>query len=158
VKRILVLMIAAVLIHSGTDNAFAGFREAFSALANHDYAKAYKEFKILADRGDAASQYNLGVMCKNGKGVPQDYTEAFKWYHMAADQGHIRAQFNVASMYHEGQGVKQDYVRAYMWAHLAGMHGDAGALKLQEAVARQLTPSQLAEAQRMAREWKPATK
>ena len=152
------IMIAAATIHSGAGSAFAGEREAFSALANHDYARAFKEFKILADQGDARSQFNLAVMCKNGKGVPQDYTEAFKWFRMAAEQGHVRAQSNVARMYYDGQGVPKDYVRAYMWANLAGNQGDAAALKLQETVAQSLTPAQLAEAQQMAREWKPKTK
>jgi TPR repeat protein len=151
-------MIAAATILSGACSAFAAPNKAFSALANHDYATAYKEFKILADQGDAPSQYNLAVMCKNGKGMPPNYTEAFKWYRMAADQGHVKAQFNVARMYYEGQGVKQDYLLASMWAELAGMHGDAEALKLKDTVAHLITPAQLAEAQRMAREWKPATK
>jgi len=156
--RFLVLMIAAATLHSGAGSAFASPNKAFSALANHDYATAYKEFKILADQGDAHAQYNLAVMCKNGKGMPPNYTEAFKWYRMAADQGHVKAQFNVARMYYEGQGVKQDYMLAFMWAKLAEMHGDAEALKLQEALAKSITPAQLAEAQQKAREWKPATR
>jgi hypothetical protein len=90
--------------------------------------------------------------------MPPNYTEAFKWYHLAAEQGHVGAQFNVAQMYLEGQGVKQDYLLAAMWADLAGMHGDAEALKLKDTIAQKITPAQRAEAEKMAREWKPATK
>jgi len=157
-KHIIIFMIAATTILSGAVSAFAGEREAFSALAGHKYEKAFKEFKAMADKGDARSQYNLAVMCKNGKGVPQDYAEAFKWYQMAAEQGHVGAQFNVATMYYSGQGVTKDYVRAYMWAGLAGVEGNTGAQELKETVAKQLTPAQLAEAQQMVRDWKPKTK
>jgi TPR repeat protein len=150
-------MIVAVTFLSGAGSAFA-VNKALSSLVNHDYVTAYKEFKIVADQGDAPAQFNLGIMCKNGKGVPQDYTEAFKWFHMAADQGHVRAQYNVARMYYEGQGVKQDYVLAYMWADLAGVRGDAIAQKLQETIAALITPAQFAEAKKMALEWKPKTK
>jgi uncharacterized protein len=157
-KRILILMVAAATIFSGAFSASAFVNKAFSALARHDYATAFKEFKILADQGDVAAQYNLGVMCKNGKGVPQDYAEAFKWFHMAAEQGHVRAQSHIAAMYYEGQGVVKDFVMAHMWADLAGMRGDSGALKLKETVSRLLTPAQLADAQQMAREWKSKKK
>jgi uncharacterized protein len=156
-RRIIILTIAAVTFLSGAGSALA-VNKAFSSLANHDYVNAFKEFKIMADQGDAPAQYNLGVMCKNGKGVPQSFTEAFKWYHLAADRGHVKAQFNVARMYYEGQGVKQDYILAHMWANLAGMHGDANALKLQETIAALLTPAQLAKAQQMAHEWKSIAK
>lgn len=150
-------MIVAVTFLSGAGSAFA-VNKALSSLVNHDYATAYKEFKIAADQGDAPAQYNLGVMCKNGTGMPVDYAAAFRWFHLAADQGHVRAQYNVARMYYEGQGVKQDYVFAYMWADLAGVRGDAIAQKLQETIAALITPAQRAEAKKMAHEWKPKIK
>jgi uncharacterized protein len=156
-RHILVLMIAAVTFLSVAVSAFA-VNKALSSLVNHDYATAYKEFKIVADKGDAPAQYNLGVMCKNGAGMPVDYAAAFKWFHLAADQGHVRAQSNVARMYYEGQGVKQDYVLAYMWANLAGNQGDAASLKLREKVAALISPAQLAAAKKMAHEWKPKMK
>jgi len=42
-----------------------------------------------------------------------------------------------------------------MWFNLAGAHGDAGAVSLRDTVARRMTPDQIAEAQRLAREWNP---
>jgi TPR repeat protein len=58
-------------------------------------------------------------------------------------------------MYAEGQGVPQDNVQAYMWFTLAGTAGDAANLKNRDLIAAKMTPDQIAEAQRLAREWKP---
>jgi TPR repeat protein len=151
-------MLAVATLLAMTDRSAHAVNKALSSLVNHDYATAYKEFKIQADQGDAPAQYNLGVMCKNGKGMPPNFTEAFKWFHLAAAQGHVRAQSNLAMLYASGQGVKQDYVQAYMWAELAGKQGDAASLKLKDKLEKSLTPAQLAEAQQLARAWKPAAK
>ena len=123
-----------------------------------DYAEAMKWFRKAADQGDSAAQYNLGVMYANGEGVPQDYAEALKWYRKAADQGHARAQHNLGVMYRDGQGVPQDYVRAHMWFNLAATKGDKDAVKNRDIAAAKMTPAQIAEAQKLAREWKPTTK
>ncbi|HEY4745274.1 MAG TPA: tetratricopeptide repeat protein [Desulfuromonadaceae bacterium] len=152
------IMIVAISIHLGASISIAGVDEAFSALANRDYAKALNEFKILADQGNAAAQYNLAVMNKNGKGVPQNYVEAAKWFRMAADQGHVRAQYNMAMMCFKGQGVPQDYLLAHMWANLAARQGYAEAQSIQDAAAKAMTPAQIAEAQRMANDWHPSRK
>jgi len=86
-------------------------------------------------------------MYKKGKGVPQDFAEAMKWYRLAADQGNASAQNNLGRMFFQGQGVLRNYVRAYMWASLAAAQG----LEIME---KEMTPAQLVEAQRLAREWK----
>ncbi len=57
-----------------------------------------------ASQGNAAAQYNLGVMYANGRGVPQDYVQAMKWYRLAADQGDAKAQFNLAAILYERRG------------------------------------------------------
>ena len=59
-------------------------------------------------------------------------------------------------MYAEGRGVAQDYVQAHMWFYLAAAQGDAKALKNRDSIAAKMTSAQIAEAQRLAREWKPA--
>ncbi len=58
-------------------------------------------------------------------------------------------------MYAKGQGVPQDYVLAHMWFNLAGAQGDKKARKDRDLAASHMTPDQIAEAQRLAREWKP---
>ncbi len=63
-------------------------------------------------------------------------------------------------MYEQGQGVPQDYVQAHMWFNLAASRSPPGAdhakaVKNRDILAAKMTPAQIAEAQRMAREWKP---
>jgi TPR repeat protein len=55
----------------------------------------------------AAAQYNLGIMYRNGRGVPKNDSEAVKWYRKAADQGHSGAQYNLVFMYAYGEGVPE---------------------------------------------------
>ena len=108
-----------------------------------------------ADQGFADAQYNLGIMYANGRGIPQDYVQAHKWLNLAADQGYATAQFNLGFMYAQGRGVPQDYVQAHMWLNLAAVNGDADAINNLDFVAAKMTPAQIAEAQKMAAEWKP---
>ena len=55
-------------------------------------------------------------------------------------------------MYGKGLGVPQDYVRAHMWINLSASAGDEDAIKNRDTVAKQMTPSQIEEAQKLARE------
>jgi TPR repeat protein len=62
-------------------------------------------------------------------------------------------------MYDQGRGVPQDYVESHMWYHLAASRASSDHQKrfadARDQVARKMTPEQIAEAQRRAREWKP---
>ena len=75
----------------------------------------------------------------------------------AAEQGYSDAQYKLGLMYYEGQGVSEDYVEAYKWFSLAAAQGHANAAKIRGFVANEMTPAQIAEAQKLAREWKPKT-
>ena len=75
------------------------------------------------------------------------------WYRRAAEQGEVAAQSNLGGMYGAGDGVAQDYILAHMWYNLAGAGGHEHAAKLRDAVAALMTPAQIADAQRVAREW-----
>ncbi len=120
-----------------------------------NYKEAAKWYRLAAEQGEAEAQFILGTMYGTGQGVPQDYKEAVRWYRLAADQGHPHAQFSLGTMYGKGQGVPQDYVQAH---NLAGSTGDADGVKERDGIANKMTPSQIAEAQRLAREWKPTTR
>jgi len=61
-----------------------------------DLDKAVPSCRHLADQGDAAAQYNLGLLYAGGLGVPQDNTAAIGWLRKAAEQGLLDAQFSVA--------------------------------------------------------------
>ncbi len=89
-----------------------------------------------------------------------DYVEAVKWYRLAAWQGHAGAQNNLGVMYSQGQGVPLDDVLSYMWFNLAASRFPPGkdrdkALKGLDLVATLMTSAQIAEAQELAREWRP---
>ena len=124
-----------------------------------DYKEAAKWYRKAAEQGIPEAQYNLGFKYANGQGVPQDYAEAVKWYRRAAEQGFPEAQSDLGGMYYNGQGVPQDHILAHMWVNLAvsrftESEGEQ-AVKNRDFVASKMTPAQIAEAERLAREWKP---
>ncbi len=149
-----------------------------------DYVQAAKWWRLAAEQGSCMSQYNLGVLYDRGEGVPRDAVKAAIWYHLAANQGVINAQYNLGVMYAKGQGVPQDYVLAYKWFSLSAaghqtleipsnlsekqkffrdvfnasqMQCIQEATKRRDALAERMTPAQIAEAQKLVREWKPTT-
>ncbi len=143
-----------------TAPVWAGWDEGVAAYKRGDYATALREFRPLAERGDAKAQYGLGVMYLNGQGVPQDSAEVVKWHRKAAEQGHAVAQNNLGVMYGKGHGVPQDYVQAHMWFDLAASRFPPGegrdiAVKNRDIAAEKMTPAQISEAQKLARGWRP---
>jgi len=124
-----------------------------------DYKKALKIFKPLAEQGSAAAQFNLGNMYLYGEGVPQDYADAVKWYRIAAEQGDAEAQAMLGIMYLNGEGVPQDNVQALKWFNLSGSRSQGKdhdyAVDRRIVTEKKMTPTQVAEAQKLAREWKP---
>ena len=137
--------------------AIAGPREdAYAAYNRQDYATTVRLLKPLADQGDAAAQTLLGSMYADGQGVPKDDAQAVKWYRLAADQGDAAAQANLGGMYANGQGVPRDYVLAYMWSNLGAARGNEPARKNRDdIIAPRMTLTDISEAQRLSREWKP---
>jgi TPR repeat protein len=119
---------------------------------NHSAAMSW--YRKAADQGYATAQYNLGTMYDRGNGVPQDYAAAVSWYRKAAEQGHADGQSQLGFMYSVGQGVPEDYVLAHMWLNLAATSGNKRAAKSRQMVEGRMTPRQVAEAQKLAREWK----
>ena len=186
----------AVVLSIGclTVPAWADYKAGEDAYHRGDFATAFREWRPLAEQGDALAQYNLGVLYRKGRGVPQDdvqarqwyekaaaqgqakaqynlgtlflngggvpkdYQQALRWFRMAADQGEAVAQTKIGIMYDDGQGVPHDVVQAHKWYNLAATNGDKPAAELRDALAKQMTPAQIAEAQQLAREWKPKGK
>ena len=120
-----------------------------------NYAVAAAWYRKAADQGNGTAQLNLGNKYFKGEGVSQNYAAAAAWYRKAADKGASDAQYNLGNMYFKGQGVPQDYGHAHMWFNLAAAQNNANAIKNRDIVAKQMTPVQIAEAQKLAREWKP---
>jgi TPR repeat protein len=127
-----------------------------------DDNEAVKWFRRAADQDDVVGNFYLGVMFAEGRGVAQDYAEAAKWYRLAANLGDAQAQYNLGLAYAKGEGILQDKVRAHMWFNLAAARFRASdarsrdaAVRNRDLVAGNMTPEQLAEAQKLARDWKP---
>ena len=78
------------------------FEDGLAAAQAGVFAKARELWLIEAEKGDASAQDNLGIMYKNGQGVPQDDKEAVKWYRMAAEQEDARAQTTLGVRYFNG--------------------------------------------------------
>ncbi len=90
--------------------------------------------------------YGLGV------GAPRDYVKAILWYRRAAYAGEVRAQSNLGWMYGTGRGVPQDYVQAWAWYSISAAGGQETARKNRDIVEARLSPSQLEQAQNLARD------
>jgi TPR repeat protein len=87
----------------------------------------FEEMFESASQGNAGAQFNIGLMYRNGDGVPQDYAEAMKWHRLAADQGDANAQNSLGAMYDSGEGVPEDAAEAVKWYRLAADQGHATA-------------------------------
>ena len=107
------------------------------AYRRQDYASALKEWRPLAQQGDADAQYNFGVMYERGEGIAKDEAEAVRWYTQAAAQGNADAQYNLGIMYSQGRGVAKDEAEAVRWYRKAAAQGDAGAQKNLDLLAAQ---------------------
>ena len=116
-----------VLLLTGHGLACAGLEEGAAAYRQADYATAAREFRALADEGNADAQNELARLYRKGQGVPQDYTEAVHLYNMAAQQGNSTAQNNLGMMYRKGLGVRQDDTTARMWFSYAAKQGNNSA-------------------------------
>jgi len=125
-----------------------------------DTAEAEKWYRKAADQGDALAQRYLGAsflrLILNGDGAPLNYAEAVKWLRLAANQGEPAAQALLGLMYTKGNmGVLQDYVLGYMWFNLAAAQNEENAAEARDKTASLMTPAQIPQAQKLAREWKP---
>ena len=118
--RSLALITAILTIPQGV---LADLDSASQALANGDYNTAAREFRTLANEGDAKAQANLGYMYYVGEGVQQNYEEAVNWYRKAAVQGDPDAQYNLAVAYAFGEGITQDFTEAATWYRRAAEQG-----------------------------------
>ncbi len=131
-----------------------------SALANAQPPSDRPPLKERAAAGDPEAQFSLGKNYEAGRsGLKQDYAEAASWYRKAADQGNVYAQASLGILYHSGKGLPHDDVQSEMWLTISAEHAPKDdrdtIVEMRDSVAAHLTPQQLVEAQKDAREWKP---
>jgi hypothetical protein len=114
-----------------------------------DYKEAIRWYKLAAEQGNAAGQYSLGYAYQHGHEVLQDYKEAIRWYKLAAEQDYSPAQYGLGKI----NEVLQEYTTSHKWYNIAGANGFERALKSRDIVEEEMTPTQIIEAQRLAKEW-----
>ena len=118
-----------------------------------DYAEAVVWWRRAAEQGHVFAQLIVAHFYRQGRGVAQDAAEAIVWYRRVAEQGNVIGQYKLAAMYAKGEGVPRNYTLAHMWFDLAGAGGNEEARERRDKIAEQMTPAQIAEAQRLAGEW-----
>jgi len=123
------VVLAFLVLYFSVVPAFADdqFDAGWPAFKNKDYQLALKVWKPLADRGNVAAQFQLGLMYRDGIGVQQDQTQSLKWFEWAADNQYPAAQVLVGTMYEHGTGVEKNAGKAAGWFQKAAEHGNAEA-------------------------------
>ena len=103
----------------------AGAADLDSQMTPEQAKKVLATTQPRAEAGDAAAQYNLGVLYDRGLGVEQDYAKARSWYEKAAKQRYGRAEHNLGIMYEAGKGVDKNAAKAAHWFRRGADDGQA---------------------------------
>jgi hypothetical protein len=85
--------------------------------------------------------------------MEHDYEKAIRIWRQLADQGNDKGMSALASLYFFGVHRERDLVRALKWSGLSVWHSKWPSVGFRDAIAKQMTSAQIAEAQRLAREW-----
>ena len=102
-------------------------------------------------QGNAKAQYGLGKCYFRGEGLQRNYSAAVVWFRRAAEQGLADAQNDLGVMYADGKGVPKDLTLAYS---LAMPHGNPKSIEFRKALAADMKPAQIADAERLVRDWR----
>jgi len=113
-----------------------------------DLKQAVQWFRFGAEQGLAAAQNNLGVRYYKGEGITTNFTEAVNWYRKASEQRLPDAFVNLGICYVDGRGVPRDKIKAYIYFDAAAAQGDTYAPQIRQFLEKQMTPREIAEAQR----------
>lgn len=114
----------------------------------------------LARAGDPEAQFQLGKAYCCGDGPGKHSTTALSWLCKAAKQDHAGAQYEMGRYYalrtdsYYSTSQPQARIYAYMWYSLAAVGGWPLAAAERDALARDMSRRELAEAQSHIREWR----
>lgn len=136
---------------------WADYQAALAAYRKGQYERALNGFRPLAETGHLDAQFRLGGMYRRGEAVATNLAQAANWYRRAAERGHGRAQGALGTMYAEGCGLPRDLVKAYMWFALSAQdrQGWEDADLAKTLISGAMTRQQIAEAERLVREFSP---
>ena len=121
--RIVAIVLLLTVQSAGAVDFWAGSAYYFRG----DFAAALREWRPLAEQGDAQAQFYLGIMHTNGEGVPEDDRQAAYWFQKSARQGHSQSQYRLGILYANGAGVPEDAPQAVYWFRKSAEQGDARA-------------------------------
>ncbi len=136
-----------------------------------DYEKVIKLIQKKAEQGNESARFELAGMYLHGDIlaapsdnpllINQDYQQAIRWYLKLAERGGSfahSAQRQLGRIYSKGEGVPQNYIEAYKWLILAALEPDESLAKhyveARDALRLKMSPQQVAEAQKLAKEFK----
>lgn len=88
----------------------------------------FSALENCAKKGDYFSQYNLGVMYRDGINVAKDSNKAFHWLTLSAKQGFDKAELNLGQLYELGIGTKINPQLAFEWTYKAATQGELTAV------------------------------
>ncbi len=142
------IALGVMLLAPSVMAAGSGIDDAFRAYRQKDYKTAFAIAQPLAAKNNTDAQWLLGVLYRDGAGVPVNFRAALSSFIVAAEQGHPQAQFDLGGMYLLGQGVPSNRFEAYVWFSLALGSGVGEARELVEKV---LPPNMTSEELRAAR-------
>ncbi len=127
-RSLLPAFVAAFVVVLGLSvPALADFAAGEAAYKRGDYEATLREWRPLAEQGDAQAQFYLGDMYTRGLGVAKDDAQAFHWYRKAAEQGVALAQHFLGVLYINGQGIAKDDAEAARWYRQSAEQGFARA-------------------------------
>ncbi len=121
---------------------------ACNVFTNH--AEAERWFEKSAQAGNIHAEPRVGDFYRDGDGVPQNYALAVEWYRKAANHFESTGVTDLGEMYEKGRGVPRDYVEAYKWYDISFKAGSYAGMQNRERLAGSMTPSQIAQAEKMA--------
>lgn len=142
VKYFLAICVAVAIFYGSaqmSDAKAADFADGVAAYHAEDYETAYKIWLPLAEEGDNAAQYNVGILYQFGLGVAQDVQKAVDWYHKSAEAGFADATAHMGDLYAKGFFGVPDDASAIVWYERASEQGHVeAATKLAAARARMI--------------------
>jgi hypothetical protein len=143
--------------------------EVTNAITTLEDKATYKWARIAAELGSAEAQAHIGIQLIGdvsllSKGMTRDANEGLRWLNISAQHGCVNAFYYLSVAYLS----MQNKVEGLKWATLArakknvkacNMYFDKSSFdftKFADLLSHGMTTAQIAEAQKLAREWKPA--
>ena len=147
--------------HAGAENSLGALYLAGQGV-EQSTAQALRWYRLAAEQGYAIAQHNLGSIYITGRYIPQNFEVGAKWLRRAAEQGYANSMLPCCPIRGREWSTSRLRARPHV-VQLSILHfpsaetdlRDTVAVEFRDKLAEKMTPDQIAEAQRLAREWKP---